>query len=188
MAVFYTVGHSTRTVDGLVRLLSAGGVAHVVDVRAMPRSRANPQFNRDTLADALAVFGIAYTHCPALAGLRNRSKTVASETNGYWRNRSFHNYADHALTASFREALNRLIEQGRCQTCALMCSEAVWWRCHRRIIADHLMHQGEIVYHLMDNDRIQQATMTEAARVSGDEALIYPAADCPDDPAIEHDR
>lgn len=172
---FYTVGHSTRTVEELAALLQAGEVEHVVDVRAMPRSCTNPQFNRDALPDALAPFGMAYTHCEVLAGLRKRSKTVADEVNGNWRNRSFHNYADYALSEPFRQGLAALIELGKHQNCALMCAEAVWWRCHRRIVADHLLHRGEQVYHLMNADNVQQATMTDGAHIDKLGDLIYPS-------------
>ncbi|SHE92828.1 Protein of unknown function, DUF488 [Modicisalibacter ilicicola DSM 19980] len=171
---FYTVGHSTRTIDEFVTLLRVGEVEYLVDVRAMPRSRSNPQFNHDALPEALAPLGIGYTHSVALAGLRNRSKTVGNDVNGYWHNRSFHNYADYALSEAFRQGLAELIELGHRRTCAVMCAEAVWWRCHRRIIADHLLHHGEQVYHLMNDDRIQPATMTEAARPGQDGGLIYP--------------
>lgn len=173
-SVFYTVGHSTRTQDELIALLRAGDVEHVVDVRAMPRSRTNPQFNHDVLAQSLEAVEIGYTHWPSLSGLRARSKTVADEVNGYWRNRSFHNYADYALSASFQQGLESLIELGQRRVCALMCAEAVWWRCHRRIITDHLLHRGAQVYHLMNADRIDPATMTVAARTADDGELVYP--------------
>lgn len=175
--VFYTVGHSTRTVEAFVALLREGGVERLVDVRAMPRSRTNPQFNGDTLPAALEPSGIAYAHSPGLAGLRNRSTTIAPDVNDYWRNRSFHNYVDYALSESFAQALAALIASGRRQTCAIMCSEAVWWRCHRRIIADHLMHHGMTVRHLMNRDRIQPAMLTPAATTATNGDLIYPASD-----------
>ncbi len=171
---FYTVGHSTRTVEELAALLQAGEVEHVVDVRAMPRSRTNPQFNRDALPGALAPFGITYRHCEALAGLRKRSKAIADDVNGNWRNQSFHNYADYALSEPFRQGLDAMIELGKHQNCAVMCAEAVWWRCHRRIIADHLLHRGEQVYHLMNDDRVQQAAMTDGAHTGEEGDLIYP--------------
>lgn len=173
-ATFYTVGHSTRTFDELVALLRVGGVEYVVDVRAMPRSRTNPQFNHDVLVDALPREDIDYSHSEALAGLRNRSQTVDDAVNDFWRNRSFHNYADYALSDAFQTALDGLIELGHGQTCAVMCAEAVWWRCHRRIIADHLMHRGERVCHLMNDDRIQAATMTAGAADDGEGRLVYP--------------
>lgn len=172
---FYTVGHSTRTIDELVTLLRIGGVEHLVDVRTMPRSRTNPQFNHDTLPEALAPYGIGYSYCEALGGLRKRSKAVADEVNGYWHNRSFHNYADYALSTSFRQALAALIELGQRQTCAVMCAEAVWWRCHRRIISDHLLHRGEQVFHLMNKDRMQTAEMNAGARVTENFELVYPS-------------
>jgi len=176
-SVFYTVGHSTRTQEELIDLLGVGGVDHVVDVRAMPRSRTNPQFNHDVFAMRLAASGIGYDHSEALAGLRKRSKTVADEINGFWRNRSFHNYADYALSTRFQQAIDSLIELGQYHVCALMCAEAVWWRCHRRIIADHLLHRGNRVCHLMNKDRIQPAEMTSAARTGDNGMLIYPAAE-----------
>lgn len=176
-SIFYTVGHSTRSQDELIALLGDGQVEHVVDVRAMPRSRTNPQFNHDVFAGRLKTFGIGYSHCAALAGLRSRSKTIADEVNGYWRNRSFHNYADYALSQSFQNALDSLVDLGERQVCALMCAEAVWWRCHRRLIADRLLHRGESVYHLMDSHRIEPAAMTPAARSDQRGRLVYPATD-----------
>ncbi|WP_298447081.1 DUF488 domain-containing protein [uncultured Marinobacter sp.] len=172
---FYTVGHSTRTLDEFFTLLQAGNIDHIVDVRAMPRSRSNPQFNQDTLPDELESVGIGYNHSAELAGLRKRSKSVNDGVNGNWRNQSFHNYADYALSASFHDGLNSLIRLGDQHTCAIMCAEAVWWRCHRRIIADHLLHLGHEVCHLMNSDRLVPATMTEGAATRDDGALIYPS-------------
>lgn len=172
---FYTIGHSTRTSSQFIDLLRVGGVEHVVDVRAMPRSRANPQFNADALTSRLADSGIEYSHSVALAGLRSRDERIADTVNGYWRNRSFHNYADYALSACFRDGLDSLTAQGRDKTCAIMCSEAVWWRCHRRIIADHLIHRGFTVFHLMGDDRVQLAELNPGASVASTGDLIYPA-------------
>jgi len=174
MQAFYTVGHSTRSISELVTLLRAGDVEHVVDVRHMPRSRINPQFNREQLPDSLAPFGISYSHSEALAGLRNRSKTVEDEVNSNWRNRSFHNYADYALSAGFREGLDELVRIGQQKVCAVMCAEAVWWRCHRRIIADHLLHRGFPVYHLMNKDSLQPAKLTDGAQSDKNNNLVYP--------------
>ncbi|MGO1462204.1 MAG: DUF488 domain-containing protein [Marinobacter sp.] len=173
---FYTVGHSTRTLHEFFTLLRAGNIDHIVDVRAMPRSRSNPQFNHDTLPGALEAVGVGYTHCSALAGLRKRSTSVNDDVNGNWRNRSFHNYADYALSESFQNGLDALIRLGTQHTCAIMCAEAVWWRCHRRIIADHLLHRRHEVCHLMNKDRIVPAKMTEGAAVRDDGELIYPSA------------
>ena len=165
---FYTVGHSTRTIDEFVTLLRVGEVEHLVDVRAMPRSRSNPQFNHDALPDALAPLGIGYTHSVALAGLRSRSKTVGNDVNGYWHNRSFHNYADYALSEAFRQGLAELIELGHCRTCAVMCAEAVWWRCHRSMVSDYLKAKGWEVLHIMGVDRADEHPYTSPARVVGD--------------------
>lgn len=176
----YTIGHSTRTIAEFVDLLRVGEVERVLDVRAMPRSRTNPQFNGDSLPATLAPLAIDYAHSPDLAGLRNRSKMIATAVNAYWRNQSFHNYADYALSESFTQALATLIERSRHQTCVIMCSEAVWWRCHRRIIVDHLMHHGVVVKHLMNRDRIQPAVLTPAATTADNGDLVYPAPGCAD--------
>ncbi|MGH7024193.1 MAG: DUF488 family protein [Caulobacteraceae bacterium] len=174
-APFFTVGHSTRPIEAFVALLAAGGVTLVADIRSVPRSRANPQFNRDTLPDELARFDIGYEHLADLGGLRGRSKTVGPEVNGLWHNASFHNYADYALTDAFRAGLERLIALGRERRCAMMCSEAVWWRCHRWIVADHLIARGERVFHLMNETTVTPARLTEGARVATDGSMTYPS-------------
>ncbi len=170
----HTIGHSTRTVPAFVDLLRVGNVEMVVDIRTVPRSRTNPQFNPDVLAPELARSGVGYTHSPELGGLRSRSRNVSSEVNGFWVNQSFHNYADYALSEEFQLGLARLLELSRERRCAIMCSEAVWWRCHRRIVADYLLHRGRRVFHLMGDARVDPATLTEAARAEGD-MLVYPA-------------
>ena len=168
----YTIGHSTRTVPELVELLRIGGVEMVVDVRSMPRSRTNPQFNLDTLPGELATWQIEHAQIAELGGRRKKSKTVPSEVNGFWTNQSFHNYADYALTEEFRSGLSRLEELSRDRRCAIMCSEAVWWRCHRRIVADYLLNDGGNVFHLMQPARADPATLTEAATPTR-EGLVY---------------
>lgn len=172
--VFYTVGHSNRTIEQFVELLESVEVAHVVDVRTMPRSRANPQFNEGGLSDRLGSCAIAYSHITELAGLRRKSTAVSESVNAWWKNRSFHNYADHALSGEFRAGLDRLLSLGHQQPCAVMCAEAVWWRCHRRIIADYLLHREERVFHLMGVGRVQQAVLNPAARVTDEGKLVYP--------------
>jgi uncharacterized protein (DUF488 family) len=172
---FFSVGHSNRTVEALVHLLRAGEVSMVADIRSIPESRSNPQFGEDVLPDRLAAVGLAYEHIPELGGRRGKSRTVPPEVNGLWDNQSFHNYADYALSASFDTGLHRLRALGRAQRCAMMCSEAVWWRCHRRIVADHLIALGEQVVHLMGRDRTEPATMTEGAHVTAAGAVTYPA-------------
>ncbi len=172
---FFTIGHSTRSLAEFVELLAAANIATVVDVRTVPRSRTNPQFNRDTLPEALALFEIGYAHIAALGGLRGKSRELAPEVNAFWRVQSFHNYADYAAGAAFRSGLGELRKLGHARRCAIMCSEAVWWRCHRRIIADYLIAQGETVLHILTKGRIERARMTDGARSQPDGSLIYPA-------------
>jgi uncharacterized protein (DUF488 family) len=172
---FYTAGHSNRSLSGLVEILQAAGIELVVDVRRLPGSGAHPQFNGDVLCRSLAEFQIAYEYIAALGGRRGRATEVPAELNAGWRNRSFHNYADYALSLEFRSGLERLIGLGRERPCAIMCSEAVWWRCHRRIIADYLLARGEQVIHLMDKNRTEPARLTKGAVVRDDRSVIYPA-------------
>src|SRR6266545_6483117 len=155
MPAFFTIGHSTRSIDGLVALLRSACVELVVDVRAIPRSRTNPQSNLDVLPAALAAAGIDYEHLPALGGRRGRA--AADSANDFWQNASFRNYADYAATAAFRAGLSRLRELGARQACAIMCAEAVWWRCHRRIIADYLLADGATVFHILGPTHIEPA-------------------------------
>jgi uncharacterized protein (DUF488 family) len=176
MATFFTIGHSTRSVAELIALLREAGVTLLVDVRTLPRSRANPQFNLDSLPGELRAAGIDYEHLAALGGLRGRRRGAPPSRNDFWEHASFRNYADYAATEPFRQGLQRLRELGHARCCAVMCSEAVWWRCHRRIIADYLIAAGETVYHLMGGGRAQPATLTPAAQAAPDGALIYPRA------------
>ncbi len=169
---FYTIGHSTRSIEDFVELLRPCGVRLVVDVRTVPRSRTNPQYNRDTLPDTLAPYQIGYEHIAALGGLRGHKRDVAPEVNAFWQNDSFHNYADYALSESFREGFAHLRELGHATTCAIMCAEAVWWRCHRRIISDYLLAAGESVIHILGRGHVQPARMTEAAH-AGPKGLTY---------------
>ena len=171
---FYTIGHSTRSVPELADLLRGAGADLVVDVRTVPRSRANPQFNADTLPEALAAYRIGYRQVQKLGGLRGRRKDQAPSRNAFWENQSFRNYADYAATPEFREGMAELRELGRTHTCAVMCAEAVWWRCHRRIIADHLLAGGQPVFHIMGPGKIEPARMNPAAVQEPDSTLVYP--------------
>jgi uncharacterized protein (DUF488 family) len=173
---FFTIGHSTRTIAEFVDLLKGAGVRLVVDVRTVPRSRTNPQYNRDELPGTLGEFQIGYEHIAALGGLRGHKRDAPEATNAFWQNKSFHNYADYAMSAEFRAGLAQLRELGRRTPCAVMCAEAVWWRCHRRIISDYLIAAGEKVFHIMGDGRIEPARMTEGARPAADGVLTYPAA------------
>jgi uncharacterized protein (DUF488 family) len=172
---FFTIGHSTRAVAEFVDLLAQAEIGMLVDVRTLPRSRTNPQFNRDTLPGTLAQFRIEYEHAAALGGLRGKSREMAPDVNGFWRIQSFHNFADYALGASFRSALMQLRQLGRERRCAIMCAEAMWWRCHRRIITDYLIAAGESVFHIVASRRIEPARMTESAIVHPDGTVTYPA-------------
>ncbi len=171
---FFTIGHSTRLVAEFLALLKAAEVALVVDVRTVPRSRWNPQYNDDQLPDTLAGAGIAYQHLPELGGLRGRQSKVAPHINGLWDNSSFHNYADYALSPVFAAGLARLRRLGHTQRCAIMCAEAVWWRCHRRIIADYLFAAGESVFHILRPHHTAPAKLTAGAHVRADGTVVYP--------------
>jgi uncharacterized protein (DUF488 family) len=171
----HTIGHSTRSIPEFVNLLRVGEVELVVDIRSVPRSRRNPAYNLDNLPGALADFRIAHRRIEELGGLRGRSRLISPEVNAFWKNRSFHNYADYALSDAFRSGLDSLVTLAAARRVAIMCAEAVWWRCHRRIVADYLLHQGWTVLHLMGPARAVEATMTPAAR-PGRGGLVYPAA------------
>jgi uncharacterized protein (DUF488 family) len=173
---FFTIGHSTRLLAEFLGLLAAAEVALVVDVRTVPRSRRNPQYNADALPAALAAAGLAYQHLPELGGLRGRQSEIAPQVNGLWENASFHNYADYALSPDFAAGLVRLRRLGHAKRCAIMCAEAVWWRCHRRIIADHLIAAGESVRHIMGAHHTEPAKLTTGAQVRPDGTVVYPGA------------
>ncbi len=171
----FTIGHSTRLIPEFVDVLRSGPADFVIDVRSVPRSRRNPQYDGDVLGGELAPFQIRYARIAGLGGLRGRDPQVEPNLNGLWKNQSFHNYADYALSPDFAEALGELLELSTEHRCAIMCAEAVWWRCHRRIIADYLLARGRIVFHLMGGGRAQPARLTEGAQPRGG-SVVYPAA------------
>jgi len=173
---FYTIGHAKLSVAEFAGLLTAAGADFVVDVRAFPRSRSNPQFNTDMLPPALAAGTIGYEHVAELGGRRRRQPDVPPARNAFWTNVSFHNYADYAETAAFRAGLARLLELGCRRRCAIMCAEAVWWRCHRRLIADALVVRGWRVEHLGAGAAVTVHELTGFAVVEADGTLGYPAA------------
>ena len=150
---FFTIGHSSLPIGKFIELLTASEIGIVVDVRTVPRSRTNPQYNREAFPESLSGFQIAYEHVAELGGLRPRAKGVAPDVNAFWQNQSFHNYADYAMSDDFRSGLARLRALGRARRCAVMCAEAVWWRCHRRIIADYLVIGGEQVFHILGSGK-----------------------------------
>jgi uncharacterized protein (DUF488 family) len=172
---FFTIGHSTRPTEEFVALLKAADVRLVVDVRTVPRSRANPQFNLDVLPASLARQGIAHEHLAALGGLRGRQPGVSPDVNAFWDNASFHNYADYAMSEAFRAGLERLRALGHATRSTVMCAESLWWRCHRRIIADHLIAAGEEVFHILGPGHIEQARLTPEARIEPNGTLTYPS-------------
>lgn len=173
MKPLYTIGHSTRTLEEFVSLLQDSDIRSVADIRSAPSSRRFPWFDGDTLAEALSQRQIAYLHIPALGGHRPKSRTIDPVVNAFWDNQSFHNYADYAMTPGFRSGLDELIELGQRSVTAMLCSEAVWWRCHRRIVADYVIARGIEVRHVLSSTKVVTAEMTLAAQSAGD-TLRYP--------------
>jgi len=167
----YTIGHSTHGLPVFTAMLTSFGVEMFVDVRAFPRSRATPQFNQDTLAPALRESGIEYRHMAALGGRRPKAKFQTD--NVLWRNASFRNYADYATTPEFHAGLQELLALAADKTCAIMCAEAVWWRCHRRIIADYLIAAGCPVLHIMAEGKAEEAELTKGAVIASPRLVSY---------------
>ncbi len=167
----YTVGHSTLPIGDFLGIIQAHGIEQVVDVRRMPRSRTNPQFNQDELSRSLAEAGIGYHHLEALGGLR-RARPDSPNTG--WRNASFRGYADYMLTDTFRRALDELIALAAARCTAIMCAEAVPWRCHRSLIADALVAQGLRVYDLIGTTCRPHA-LSPMARLQPDGSIVYQA-------------
>lgn len=168
--LIWTVGHSTQERDELVALLHAHGVEQIADVRRYPASRRNPQFNADALA---AAKGIAYEHFEALGGRRSRR---GDSPNDGWTHPAFQGYADWMGEPQFREALARLERVAEQRRTAVMCAEAMWWRCHRRLVADALLARGWTVAHILPDGRTTAHELTPFAVVGRDRALSYPAA------------
>lgn len=174
-SVIYTIGHSTRSLKEFIVLLLAVRVTLLVDVRSIPRSRTVPHFNADVLPSSLAEAGIGYRHLKALGGRRHHRKGAPPSLNTYWQVAAFRNYADYAETPEFGAGLQELIGWSTEETCAIMCAEAVWWRCHRRIITDYLLSHGQVVKHIMGQENFPAATMTPGAGVMPDGTIRYAA-------------
>ena len=166
----WTIGHSTRPIDEFIGLLRAHQIGLLVDVRTVPRSRYNPQFNRDTLAQSLRDAGLRYRHLPELGGLRKPKK---DSINDGWRNASFRGYADYMQTDEFLKALEDLMADSRLQPAAIMCAEAVPWRCHRSLIADALVTRGRDSRHIMSPEKATLHVLTSFAYVENGR-LTYP--------------
>lgn len=171
---YFTIGHGARSLPEFVDLLRESAVDLVVDVRSMPRSRTNPQFNQETFPGALTPLQIGYEHIAELGGLRGKQRLVQPSPNGLWRVRSFRNYADYALTDPFAAGLARLRDLGTQHRCAIMCAETVWWRCHRRLITDDLLAAGESVFHILGKYHVDEARLTPGAVVREDRKVTYP--------------
>ena len=166
-----TIGHSNRPIEAFIDLLSGNGVARVVDVRTVPRSRHNPQFNTDTLPESLLAAGIGYLHLAGLGGLR---KTHAASPNAGWHNLSFRGFADHMQSAEFASSLEQLTGIATRERCVLMCAEAVPWRCHRSLIGDALLVRGFDVEDILGPGSRRPHVLTPFARVEGTR-VTYPA-------------
>jgi uncharacterized protein (DUF488 family) len=173
-ATVWTVGHSTHALERLVDLLRSHAIEQVADIRTVPRSRRHPQFERDALARSLPERGIAYAHLPRLGGWKHPD---AHSSNGAWRNRSFRGYADYALTPEFAAGLDELLASAEARRTAMMCSEALWWRCHRRLVADRIVVAGGTVGHIGSNGRVTTHTLTSFAAVDPSGRVTYPAPD-----------
>ena len=158
----WTVGHSTRSSEEFVQILLAHGIEVLVDVRTFPMSRRYPHFNRDTLAATLKERGIEYRHKPNLGG---RRKPRPDSHNSAWRNEQFRGYADHMETEDFKNGFQELLELASSKRVAVMCAEAVWWRCHRSLIADYLKAEGHEVVHIIDEKKTEEHPFTSAARI-----------------------
>lgn len=171
---FFTIGHSTRPMAEFLALLAEAEIALVVDVRHFPRSRTNPDYDSAPLTQTLAVQQIGYEHLVELGGLRGKDPALPSSVNAFWRNRSFHNYADYARSPAFQHGLRRLRTLGHERRTVIMCAEALWWRCHRRVIADYLLAAGEMVFHILGPGQIVPAQRTAAAARGTDGLLSYP--------------
>ena len=173
VTTFYTVGHSTRSIEEMIALLRAHGVTRIVDVRRYPGSRRFPHFAREALAEHLGQAGVEYVHEPALGGRRRPSP---DSPNTWWRNAQFRAYADHLASDEFQQALERVIAGADDAATALMCAEAVHWRCHRQLIADVLVSRGHEVRHIQSETRAEPHALNESARVE-DDHLVYPGTD-----------
>jgi uncharacterized protein (DUF488 family) len=159
----WTIGHSTRGIEDFISLLSENGIKLVADVRMFPGSRRYPQFGREALANSLSQHGIRYEHFPELGG---RRKAKPDSKNTAWRNESFRGYADYMETEDFGKGIARLADSAeKTGPTAVMCAEAVWWRCHRSLISDYLKTRGVEVLHIFDHNKIEPHPFTSAAKI-----------------------
>jgi uncharacterized protein (DUF488 family) len=168
----WTIGHSTRKIDIFVKLLKENGIKLVADVRMFPGSKRYPQFGREALGRSLNEVGIRYEHFPELGG---RRKAKPDSKNTAWRNEMFRGYADYMETKDFQKGVERLLELAeKSGATAIMCAEAVWWRCHRSLISDYLKGRGVEVLHILDRGKVESHPFTSAAKIVNGE-LSYKA-------------
>ncbi len=168
--VIYTIGHSTHSIEDFIRILNAHGIERVVDVRTIPKSRHNPQFNADALGEALQQQGLDYMRLEGLGGLRHTTRT---SINTAWKNASFRGFADYMQTSEFEAALGELIALGEEKRCAIMCAEAVPWRCHRSLVGDALLVRGIQVEDIIGEGASRPHKLTPWAKVDGSK-VTYP--------------
>ncbi len=173
-SVIWTIGHSSRSIDDFLFLLRENSIRIVADVRSWPRSRRHPHFDGGALRASLGNAGIAYRHFPGLGGRRKPSMPAGTSPNGFWKVEGFRNYADHALSRQFGQALAELMECAAAAATAMLCAEADPDQCHRRIIGDHLMARGWRVLHILGPADLREARMNDAARISPNGTVTYP--------------
>jgi uncharacterized protein (DUF488 family) len=166
----WSIGHSTRSLDSFLTLLAAHGITMLADIRAVPKSRRHPHFHTDALAESLPTHGVEYVHLARLGGWR---RPAPDSPNGAWQNESFRGYADYAMGGEFAKGLTQIRELAAAQRTAMMCSEAVWWRCHRRLIADRLVVAGDTVCHIGSDGRAAEHELTSFAVVRAG-GVTYP--------------
>lgn len=178
----WTIGHSTRSADEFNRMLTTHKIGTLVDVRSFPGSRRYPQFNSQQLSNSLAACGVEYAHLPALGG---RRRPVPNSKNNAWRNASFRAYADHMESEEFKSGIRQLLELAAEKGTAMMCAEALWWRCHRGLVADYLKARGSLVLHIVDEANQEPHPYTSAARII-DGKLSYEGLFAESEPEAEH--
>jgi len=168
--IIYTIGHSTRTLEDFVKILQTYKIRELLDIRSIPRSRYTPQFNEENLARELPKVGIVYRHLEKLGGLR---KTVKDSLNGAWKNESFRGFADYMQTENFTRGMEELVKIAKQKTVAIMCAEAVPWRCHRSMVGDALLVRGFLVKDIFSLSVAREEKLTEFAKVRG-KKITYP--------------
>lgn len=167
----FTIGHSTHSLEEFVALLGLNSIESLVDIRTVPKSRRNPHFHTDSLKTSIPEHGIAYRHLASLGGWRKADK---DSVNDAWRNKSFRGYADYTLTDEFAAGIADLKDLAAEQATAIMCSEALWWRCHRRLVADRLTTEGVQVLHIGSDGKTSIHELTDFAEVDDEGRITYP--------------